>query len=103
MGVLLLAIETGRFRSIPLEERLCVLCDLNVIEGEKHFLCNCKLYEDIRQIMYDNVRQKYQLFSTLNVNEKFHFLVMPVNGKKWVFICSVHGKEEIVYYMNLDE
>ena len=98
MGVLPLAIETGRFRSIPLEERLCVLCDVNVIEDEKHFLCNCKLYEDIRQTMYDNVSQNYQLFPTLNVDEKFHFLVMNEWKEMGVYLqCAWERRNSILY------
>ncbi len=98
MGVLPLAIETGRFRSISLEERLCVLCDVNVIEDEKHFLCNCKLYEDIRQTMYDNVSQNYQLFPTLNVDEKFHFLVMNEWKEMGVYLqCAWERRNSILY------
>ena len=38
-GTLQLAIETGRFRKIPVEDRLCILCNNNTIEDEKHFMC----------------------------------------------------------------
>ncbi len=41
MGVLPLAIETGRFKSIPVEEKVCVLCNINDIEDEIHMLCTC--------------------------------------------------------------
>ncbi len=39
MGVLPVAIETGRFKSIPVEERVCVLCNMKDIEDEMHMLC----------------------------------------------------------------
>ena len=40
-GVLPLQVEIGRFRKIPLEERLCNLCDMGQVEDEFHFLCIC--------------------------------------------------------------
>ena len=42
LGILPLAIETGRYRNVPLEERLCESC--RIIEDEKHFLLHCPLY-----------------------------------------------------------
>ena len=38
IGILQINIEIGRYRSIPLEERLCRLCNMNEIEDEIHFL-----------------------------------------------------------------
>lgn len=40
-GVALLHIETGQYEQLPLQERLCQLCDSNAIEHEPHFLFNC--------------------------------------------------------------
>jgi hypothetical protein len=39
MGILPLAIETGRFTSqiTPIENRICKFCNQNQIEDEKHF------------------------------------------------------------------
>ena len=33
-GILPLAIEVGRFKNIPEENRLCELCDLGEVEGK---------------------------------------------------------------------
>ena len=49
-GTLCLGIETGRFRSIPVENRLCEICKTSV-EDEKHFLCECPLYRELRQTL----------------------------------------------------
>ncbi len=38
MGVLHLAIETDRFKSIPVEERVCVLCNMNDMEDDIFFV-----------------------------------------------------------------
>ena len=37
-GILPLKIETRRYRYTPEHQRICVKCDLNVIEHEKHFI-----------------------------------------------------------------
>ncbi len=58
MRVLPLAIETGRFKSIHVEETVCVLCIMNDIEDEMHMLCTCTLYQHIRIEMYNNVIYK---------------------------------------------
>ena len=40
MGMLPIKIETGWFRNMPLEERICELCRMNEIEDEEHFCVN---------------------------------------------------------------
>ena len=43
-----LAIETGRFNKIPLEERVCTRCE-NKVEDELHFLTECELFDIVRE------------------------------------------------------
>ena len=45
-GALPIAIET------PVDDRLCDLCDMGVVENEKHFLLDCPLYSDLRYDLY---------------------------------------------------
>ena len=40
MRILSIKIETGRFRNMPLDERICELCRINEIEDEEHFCVN---------------------------------------------------------------
>jgi len=47
-----LRIEQGRYRKEKLEERVCVFCDMNVIEDEYHFLLDCPLYNTQREEMW---------------------------------------------------
>ena len=45
-----LAIEEGKFRNIPRNERKCIFCQINVIEDEYNFILVCPLlYRDIRR------------------------------------------------------
>ena len=48
-GVLPLLIETGRFKDIPRELRICKICDAGTVESEQHFLLKCKALKDIRE------------------------------------------------------
>ena len=50
-GILPLNIEVGRYRNVPLEEHLCMLCDDNVVEDEVNFLCLCQLNTEARCII----------------------------------------------------
>ena len=51
LGTLPLEIELGRFINKKVEERICKLCD-NDVEDEKHFLFECQLYQQDRDIFF---------------------------------------------------
>ena len=55
LGILPLKIETDRYQGIPLENRLCILCDSNAIEDECHFLFHCPALENTRSTLIDNL------------------------------------------------
>ncbi len=44
-GVLHLKVKTGRFQDIPVEYRVCTMCEVNVIETESHYLLYCSKYK----------------------------------------------------------
>src|SRR6185312_13926436 len=57
-GTHLLAVHTGRFSGIPLEQRYCVFCDAaGAIEDEQHFLLHCSNYGTERVTLYHTVTQ----------------------------------------------
>ena len=43
-----LEIETGRFRGIPTDSRICRLCHAEPAETELHYICHCTVYYEIR-------------------------------------------------------
>ena len=55
-GNLPLEIDLGRFNrpKTPLENRICKMCSMNVIENELHFMMECPLYNNLR---YDQIQQ----------------------------------------------
>ena len=70
-----LSVETGRYKRIPLENRLCPLCSVD-IEDEFHFILICPHYQNLRVTLlkrYYYVRPSVykfiQLLSTQNVKE----------------------------------
>lgn len=76
-GALPLAIETGRYSrpQIPLNERLCKLCDHSTVENEIHFMMNCPLYSDIRFELFQNAKQLIGNFEILTTAQKFTSLM----------------------------
>jgi len=58
-GVAPLRIETGRYEAsgsgtstVPVDDRVCLCCNnLLAVEDEKHFLCTCPVYNDMRCIL----------------------------------------------------
>ena len=43
-----LFVETGRHRQIPSQDRTCILCNIDDIEDEYHFILICPFYNTIR-------------------------------------------------------
>lgn len=54
-GILPLKLEIGRYLRIPLEDRLCELCNTDSVEDESHFLLVCPALRDVRQQSLGNV------------------------------------------------
>ena len=92
MGILPIALETGRFRNLAIADRLCVLCNLQAVEDELHFLCVCSLYNDIRRDMFENLLHlNFDNFNILSLHDKlYHLLKFEWKGiscyldKAWV-------------------
>ena len=55
LSILPIRVETGRFVQEALENRICKLCNYNVVEDENHFLLNCPCYKDIRDIYFRKI------------------------------------------------
>ena len=75
MSILPIALETGRFKGLPIEERICKLCDRNAVEDEIHVLCSCDLYHSMRDTMYNRITQRHENFVNLDNESKFQLLM----------------------------
>ena len=57
VGILLFEIETGRYRGIAIEERLCHFCK-SLVEDEVNFVGVCPLYATERFRLYTSIIEK---------------------------------------------
>ena len=70
LGVLNLAIESGRYDGTPRCQRMCKLCNIEV-ENEVHFLFTCTVNHDNRVKMYHKFPE---LLNQTNLEERFKLL-----------------------------
>ena len=76
-----LEIESGRYRGAPPHQRLCRQCDSGEVEDEIHFLLCCPKYTNERQVIIDNISQSCSNFSTLNIQDKFFWIMNCENAE----------------------
>ena len=81
-GILPLQIEVGRYRDINLSERLCQMCNQNVVEDEIHFLCDCACYSELRNDMFRTATSIDQTFLEKDNIDKF--VTLMSNNQKSV-------------------
>ena len=60
---------------VPLEQRLCKLCNSNQIEDEFHFLCICNAYNNEHIIYYREISRDNINFNQLCPFDKFCFIL----------------------------
>ena len=49
-----LEIETGRYKKVPREQRICQFCDNNNIDDEVHFFFTCELNKQLRTSLFSD-------------------------------------------------
>ena len=79
-GTLPIAIETGRYRHIPANERLCKYCTSEEVEDEFHILFTCSLYQQLKN-----------LFNLDNINNRSNHLRSLLSSK--------HGCRQLANYL----
>ena len=60
-----LQIETGRWKGVPREERLCRECGMNEVEDCDHWLLRCSRWDIERQHLLANVQQRLPNFASI--------------------------------------
>ena len=50
-----LEIEIGRINNVRRENRICKMCNMNVIESEFHFIMCCPMYRSVRLKYFGNI------------------------------------------------
>lgn len=70
-----LLIETGRYKNIPRQQRLCNLC--NTIEDEAHFFLNCSLNEQVRNLLFNAIETNCVSFRSMSPFNQLHHILNP--------------------------
>lgn len=74
-GVAPLRIETGRYSQLPVDERLCEICDVGSVETEKHFLMSCNFYADTRNELFLHAQTCNSMFVEWSLDDQFTYLM----------------------------
>ena len=85
-----LRIESGRYRNIARENRLCENCTLGEIEDEEHFVTTCPLYYAHRSELYKKL-DNFQNESWNNCNsvkEKFRYIMQPKDTHSAILVIN---------------
>ncbi len=101
-GILPLSIETGRYTDIPLEYRLCLFCDQDVIESESHFLLYCNKYAMFRYELLRKARLYDIMFDFRNEDDKLTILMSDALIKDTArFINTAFDMRQKCVYVNV--
>ena len=69
-----ITIETGRYKNTPLDQRICPLCDSNLIEDEFHCFMVCTFYDALRSDLFIKINTIDPLFSNFPEIQKFIYM-----------------------------
>ena len=73
-----LEIEKGRYNKTPYEERLCKNC--GVIEDEAHFILKCKVSQNLRECLFNNIELDNEIFFlNFSDEQKLVYLLNPAS------------------------
>ena len=99
-GILKLCVETGRYTNIRLEDRICTICDMGVIEDEVHFICECPVYNDQRNNFYRILSGIDPHFDNLiGRGEIFTYIVQNVSKDTAKFIIQIWNMRNNIIYV----
>ena len=95
-GNLPLRVETGRYRNVPLNERLCTYCQLDEIEDDVHFIVRCPLHTDLRLTLMANIHM--DLDSNLSAKDLFIYICFnaPPKALGQYIIKGMQRRQSIV-------
>ena len=83
LGVHSLRIQTGKYENrgapIPVDGRMCLVCNRGYIEDERHFLMYCPGYDNIRNELHLLLSTHDVVFKSLNDEGKIRYLLTLEN------------------------
>ena len=98
-GILPLAVEVGRYRSLPLSERVCTMCQLQLVEDEYHILCVCGSYDEFRTTLYNKASTTFNEFHNIPELDKFVYLINNLQRDVIAFLVKALTKRRNYMYV----
>lgn len=98
MGILPIAVETGRYKNVPLENRKCIVCNNDQIEDEEHLLEWCDAYVDLRENLHQYINNKFPGFSDLPVAEKLKCSYLNCPRQLAKYVKDAYGRRRSLLY-----
>jgi len=74
-----LEVERGRYKRLPVCERICKYCTSKAVGDETHFISKCSFNETERITLFREVTKTYPNFPTLTDKQKATFLLKSQN------------------------
>ena len=78
MGVAPIRLETGRYERgqyLPVDERICYMCDKNAVESEMHVILECPLYKVPREDLFHQCSMVMPNFAEMSSEQKLCFIL----------------------------
>lgn len=91
-GSLPIAVETVRYTKppTPLQNRICIYCNISEVENEQHVLIDCHSYSDLRYSLFNLCNNLKSNFKDFSPSDKLNF-IMSCN------VAEVRQKHGIFY------
>ena len=94
-----LHVEEGRYRKIPLQERICQLWHCEV-QDAKHFVLACSKLGYVREHYFENINTICSTFNSMNDLDKFQYIMTSKDydlNILWVSLCfELHSKRNLL-------
>ncbi len=93
-GILPLELETGRYKGVERENRLCTLCSEGVVEDQIHFAFKCPSYNHFRREFFDICNDRIGGWDNMSDLDRTAVLFenQPRLFGKFVKKCFLHRK-----------
>ena len=98
IGILPIHVETGLFRNLPVDSRVCEICRNGEVEDEKRFICECDVYCHFREELYTAAGQKCTEFMIMDKDTKFKFLMKNMWREVSSFLIKACDKRRAILY-----
>ena len=87
LGILPIEVETGRYNSVPYENRKCKLCNLDEIGDELHLLFRCTNFNDARNVWLNQIDINLETYGSDKSELLKEVFTFPRQTAKYICKC----------------